>query len=242
MENTIENLQEQIKKLESENRLKTGWISLLSHDQKELFNNLSMLINAVETQTISHDDFFAMLPRLKHDAQKNLNSLLATNQWLQTQFEGFAPKKEKLTAENIFITLELNFAEKLTAKNVQLQLRGNGQVEFYADSLLLRFILAKILDNAIKYSHTNGTVYFEVQAHAEYTLVTIQDEGLGMSEGQKKSIFTFDSAVFQGTEGEIGAGLSLKIVKNFVHLMQGKIEIDSAEDKGTTISILLPQI
>lgn len=63
-----------------------------------------------------------------------------------------------------------------------------------------------------------------------------------MDERFVSNIFKHDKAVFQGTAGEIGVGLSLKIVKNFILLMNGNIEIISAESKGTTVSVKIPVI
>ena len=63
-----------------------------------------------------------------------------------------------------------------------------------------------------------------------------------MNEKQLVNILSFESSVFKGTHGEIGAGLSLKIVRKFVYLVGGSLKIESTEDDGTTVTILLPRI
>jgi signal transduction histidine kinase len=62
------------------------------------------------------------------------------------------------------------------------------------------------------------------------------DFGTGMVEKYLSAIYTYDNPIFLGTAGEKGVGLSLKIVKNFISLLDGNIQIISAENKGTTVS------
>ena len=62
-----------------------------------------------------------------------------------------------------------------------------------------------------------------------------------MNPKQTETIFSFDSPVFRGTEGETGAGLSMKIIKKFVSLLNGYIEIESIIKKGTNVSVFLPK-
>jgi signal transduction histidine kinase len=70
----------------------------------------------------------------------------------------------------------------------------------------------------------------------------VVDFGTGIGEKYLSAIFNYDNPVFTGTAGEKGAGLSLKIVKNFISLMHGNIKIISSENKGTAVSIFLPKI
>lgn len=242
MKTEIKELTKEIQRLQEDSELKTGWISLISHDFKEIFGSLLWLTEAVENETISKDDFFQLLPRIKQDAKKNLQTVTDTNEWLRTQMKGFEPQNSKLFAVDLFIHLRKEFNEKLIEKKIDFQFQGDENLFFYNDEFLVLFMLKKLLDNAIKYSHIVKPIHFKAFKEHNNVILSIIDYGVGMEANNKESLFSFPTAVFQGTNGEIGSGLSLKIVRNFVSLMHGKIEVDSIENVCTTISIILPKI
>lgn len=114
---------------------------------------------------------------------------------------------------------------------------------FYADGGRLRQILINVLSNAVKYTNPGGTVSFKVSfkkgrgklVNVKYQ---IQDNGIGMSkEFLKKAFEPFE----QETKGysRMGTGLGLAITKQLVELMGGNIKIESALNKGTTVTINL---
>ncbi|MFD2788552.1 Signal transduction histidine-protein kinase BaeS [Arenibacter antarcticus] len=238
----MKNLTTEIERLQEENNLKKDWISLITHDHKEAFGSLLWIIEALESGVMSKDDFFKLLPRIKQDAQKNLQTITDTSEWIKTQMNGFEPKKSKIFVLDLFIQLRKEFEEKLGDKNIDLQFKGDESLVLHNDELLLLFILKKLIDNAIKYSQPNEAVQFEAVEVNNTIILSITDHGLGMTEETRESLFTFQSPVFQGTKGEIGAGLSLKIAKNFVSLLHGKIEVVLTENVGTKIAVFLPRI
>ncbi|WP_026810335.1 sensor histidine kinase [Arenibacter latericius] len=230
----------EIQKLQQESELKTGWISLISHDFKGVFRNLLWLTEAVENEGMSKDDFFKLLPRIKEDAQKNLQTVTDTSDWIKSQINGFEPKKSKIFVLDLFIQLKKEFEEKLEDKKMDFQFKGNESLVFYSDEFLVLFILKKLLDNAIKFSHENGCIEFKALASDDTISLSIKDSGVGMSKETKDLLYSFEGPVFEGTKGEIGAGLGLKVVKNFVSLLAGKIDIITTENVGTKITISLP--
>lgn len=229
-------------KLQQLNDEKTAWISLLSHDYKGVFANFQMLIDAYENQDISQDDFFAFLPQIKKDCKKNIQSINDTNTWIKYQQEGFHPQIISLSVVPLFELLKKDFQQQLEDKHLQYIYDGEKDVAIRSDIFLISFVLRKILENAIKYAYPAGTISFKVVQTDLQTQITITDQGIGMSHLHIKNLFSFESAVYQGTNGEIGAGLSLKIVKSFVQLLDGDIEIHSIESKTTSVSISLPNI
>lgn len=107
------------------------------------------------------------------------------------------------------------------------------------DENLLRHVFANLLANAAKYSPPGMTVKFSVSRHGGDAIFTVQDCGLGIPEDDRKRLFTpfyrgKNVATIQGT------GLGLVIVKHCVERHGGKIEIESAENLGTTVSVRLP--
>jgi K+-sensing histidine kinase KdpD len=240
MTKEFEALQHENSKLKIQNELLVGWISLLSHDTHQLFRTLTWIIEAYENKNISSEDFFQMLPQIKKDAKKNLSVAVDTGVWLKTQYGKFILKQDVLTGFDLYLQLKDHYAEKIAAKELCFEFIGDSKLSFTADKILLTFVLKRIVDNAIKYSYTQNKISFNFVKNVKETVLSISDYGTGMNESSKQSMYSFESALFEGTAGEIGSGLSLKIVQYFVNLMHGSLHIESLENKGTTVWLCLP--
>lgn len=76
-------------------------------------------------------------------------------------------------------------------------------------------------------------------AHADSDKITIaiKDNGVGMKNSRLSTVGTLDGAPYTGTMDEKGAGLSLVVVKDFVEMLGGTINVLSVVDKGTTVEL-----
>ncbi|WP_210149026.1 sensor histidine kinase [Chryseobacterium scophthalmum] len=239
MSDQINELQLKIERLENEINFKNGLISILSHDSKEMFGNFLWLIEALEDKTISEEDFFNLLPQIKSDARKNLQTIQDSTAWLKTQYGDFKIKPVKIMVIDLFHHFEEKYADQLKEKSIKFYFKGNPNAFLITDRLLLEYVLDKILNNAVKYSFPGQDIYLQEAIEGDQVILSVIDSGTGMPEKYVSAIYTYDNPIFQGTSGEKGVGLSLKIVKNFVSLLQGNIQIISAENKGTTVSLFL---
>ncbi len=239
MDDLTNELQIKVEKLENEINFKNGLISIMSHDSKEMFGNFLWLIEALEEKTISEEDFHKMLPHLKKDAQKNLRTVQDSTAWLKTQYGDFKIKPVKIMVMDLFHQLEEKYATSLKEKNINFLFKGDQNAVLTTDRLLLEYVLDKIFNNAIKYSFPGQDIYLQQVSVNNQIVLSVVDSGTGIEQKYLSTIYSYDNPVFQGTAGEKGVGLSLKISKNFISLMQGNIDIISSE-KGTTVSLFLP--
>ncbi|ACU07228.1 putative two component system histidine kinase/response regulator fusion protein [Flavobacteriaceae bacterium 3519-10] len=242
MNDLSNDLQSKIESLQNEISFKNGLISILSHDSKSLFGNFVWLIDAVEQKTISEGDFFKMLPQVKSDAQKNLQTVQDSTTWLKTQYGEYKIKPEKIMVMDLFHDLEEKYAAGFKQKNLNFYFKGDADAFVETDRILIDFVLDKILNNAVKYSLPGHDIYFNVCAEEAQVILSVTDSGTGMDEKFLSKIYTYENPVFQGTAGETGVGLSLKIVRNFISLMRGSIRIVSSESTGTNVSLFLPKL
>lgn len=240
MDDLTRELQIKIEKLENEINFKNGLISIMSHDSKEMFGNFLWIIEALEEKTISEEDFHKMLPHLKNDAKKNLRTVQDSTAWLKTQYGDFKIKPVKIMVMDLFHQLEEKYATTLKEKNINFFFKGDQNAFITADLLLLEYVLDKILNNAIKYSFPDQEIYLQQITAEDQVILSVADFGTGIDEKYLSTVYSYDNPIFQGTAGEKGVGLSLKIVKNFISLMHGNIDIISSE-KGTTVSLFLPK-
>jgi signal transduction histidine kinase len=242
MNDLIDGLQLKIERLENEINFRNGLISMLSHDSKELFGNFLWLIEALEEKTITEEDFFKLLPQVKSDARKNLQTVQDSSAWLKTQYGEFKIKPVTIMATDLFQYLEDRYAARLKEKGINFYFKGDHNTVLKNDRLLLEYVLDKIFSNAVKFSSPGQDIYLQAVTEDDRIVISVADSGTGMNEKYLSGIYTYDNPVFLGTSGEKGAGLSLKIVKNFISLMRGNITIISSENNGTTVSLFLPKL
>lgn len=239
MNDFINELQLKIERLENEINFKNGLISILSHDSKELFGTFLWLIEELEQKTISEEDFFKLLPQIKRDARKNLQTIQDGITWLKTQYGEFKIKPVTIMVMDLFHYLEEKYTVKLKEKNVKFYFKGDHNAFLTSDRLLLEYVLDKIFNNAVKYSLPGQDIYFQAVTEGDQVVLSVIDSGTGINEKYLSGIYNYDNPIFLGTAGEKGVGLSLKIVKKFISLLHGNIQIISAENKGTTVSLFL---
>lgn len=107
------------------------------------------------------------------------------------------------------------------------------------DIVKLRQILLNVLSNAVKYTDDNGSIELNINNEDNIFVFQIKDNGIGMSK-------EFIKQIYQPFERENrtryidGVGLGMSIVKKFVELFKGTIDIDSALGEGTTMTIKIP--
>ena len=106
---------------------------------------------------------------------------------------------------------------------------------------MLQQAIRALIENAAKYSEPNTNIYIKSFIKDGFGWISIQDEGVGISDEDAKRIFDrFYRVDLSRTKATGGTGLGLAIVKRIVEIHNGRIEINSKMNKGTEISIVLP--
>ncbi len=114
-------------------------------------------------------------------------------------------------------------------------------VEVAGDPEELRRLLANLVSNAVKYSLEGGTVSVSLEQHGPDVVLTVADEGLGISEADQVRLFTeFFRSTNPAALQRPGTGLGLAIVARIVARHGGRIDLSSALDEGTTVTVGLP--
>jgi signal transduction histidine kinase len=110
-----------------------------------------------------------------------------------------------------------------------------------ADKNLLSSVLLNLLNNAIKFSPRKTLIKINCQFENDSIIVHIIDQGIGIPKEKQNDLFKIgNSSQRIGTESEIGTGLGLVLVNEFVQLIGGKIWVKSEDGKGTEFSFSLP--
>ncbi len=115
------------------------------------------------------------------------------------------------------------------------------EAEIKADEIHFINVLYNLLDNANKYSADKPLINVSTSNHNGHFIITISDQGIGMSKETQQHIF---EKFYRKPTGNVhnvkGFGLGLSYVKAIVEAHQGVISVDSEEGKGSRFTIKIP--
>lgn len=110
-----------------------------------------------------------------------------------------------------------------------------------SDNRKLQRIISNLLDNALKYTQSGGSVTVFLKTTAQQVTVSVIDSGIGISEEDLPHIFERFYRCEQSRSQE-GNGLGLSLVKAFTNSLSGKIDVTSQPDKGSAFTVTFPPL
>ena len=118
---------------------------------------------------------------------------------------------------------------------------AGGTVTVMGDREALLDALTNVIENGVKYNRAGGSVIIDIAESGSDAVVTVTDDGIGISEDEKKRVFErfFRSSEVRGSID--GSGLGLSIVKSVVDSHGGRVDVKSSLGEGTTFTIYLPE-
>ena len=140
------------------------------------------------------------------------------------------------------------FQQQAESKNQMLSLTEQIMYPYvYMDAPHLSEICLNIISNAIKYTNTGGTISCNVLQESCKKedwcnlIITVTDNGIGMSEEFQKHIFEAFERERNSTASRIeGSGIGMGITKKLVELMNGTIEVKSKQGEGSSFTVTVP--
>ena len=129
------------------------------------------------------------------------------------------------------------------AREAEISLSLTGSSAYlYGIPPLLSEIISNLLENAVKYNVSGGSVEVDVADSEDSVILSVRDTGIGIPADQQERIFERFYRVDKSRSKEVGGtGLGLSIVKHAAKLHQAEVEVKSAPEQGTTIRIVFPK-
>ena len=222
------------------NEIKSRFVSMASHEFRTPLSAVlssAALISKYTTEA-EQERRDKHINRIK-DSVKHLNDILEDFLSLGKLDEG------RIAADPGEFNLKEAINETLT--DVKAILKPGQKFNFSyegteiinADKKLLRNILINLLSNASKFSNEDLPVTITAKCNDEKGSISVTDKGIGISEKDKEHLFTMFYRASNVTNIQ-GTGLGLHIVKRYIDLMNGTVNLQSTLGKGTTITITFP--
>lgn len=242
LEKSQEDLNEALSKEKELSEIKSRFVSMASHEFRTPLSSIlsSAALLSRYTKTEEQDNRDRHIRRIK-DSVKHLNDLLEDFLSLGKLEEGKIMAKPERFNVKEFIADVADETKAILKKGQHFDVDCGDCADFYTDKKLLKNALINLVSNAVKFSDEEACISIRVQCQDAMLELMVKDQGIGISEDDQDHLF---SSFFRGKNALNiqGTGLGLHIVKRYVDLMEGTIELQSELNKGTTITLRLPSL
>lgn len=234
---------------ESANRAKTAFLNNMSHDMRTPMNAIVGFTGLAAEHADDSEQVRKYLDMISVSSQHLLSLINDVLDMSRIESGKLTIEEENVDLEELINDIRLITQADVEAKNLELSIdTGNlkhGNV--VTDKLHLSQVLLNILSNAIKFTPEGGIIDFSAgerpagsEESAEYEF-RIKDNGIGMSEEFRKTIFdAFTRERTTTVSGIQGTGLGMAITKSIIDKMGGSITVNSEEGKGSEFIVCVP--
>jgi two-component system cell cycle sensor histidine kinase PleC len=229
---------------EAANRSKSEFLANISH---ELRTPLNAIIGFSE---MIHQQLFGRIAQVKyveyaHDIQKSGQYLLEVINDILDMSKIEAGRMtlamEPLNINDIAAESMRVLEQAAESRNIELKTSGNTAIELDGDRRALKQVLINLLSNAVKFTPIGGTVTIRTYRYRGTVRIAISDTGVGIPRHEIANLGRpFKQLENQLTKGHSGTGLGLAISRSILEMHNGKLEIKSRLNEGTTVTCILP--
>jgi PAS domain S-box-containing protein len=226
---------EQLKEL---SELRSRVVSMVCHEFRNPLNNILLSVSSLGRYDthLSAEQKENYLLGIKENVERMtqmIDAILMIGKVEARQIE-IQPSQVELVQFCRNLVSEINYSN---SNQIEFICR-NKAIHAALDEKLLRSILTNILSNSVQYSLPHSSIQFRLLRQKQQVIFQIKDQGIGIPPEDLPYLFEpFHRA--RNVSNIPGTGLGLNIVKRFVDLQQGKIEVESKLGAGTTFTVTL---
>ncbi len=217
----------------------TQTVSDISHQTKTPIANIKMYTELLQEMNLGEEERMVM-ERIASQTER-LNFITQSLVKLSRLENGIIQMKP-CAQEMCDLVKDLVEAHqgKIKEKNLSLMVENVDEMVCATyDYKWTREAVANILDNAVKYTPSGGTITIRVEAYEMFHAIEIEDTGIGISEEEQAKIF---QRFYRGQEvnQQEGVGIGLYLARKIVSMEGGYIRVRSEKGKGTLFGVYLP--
>ena len=235
---TLNYMSGELNKLEEYQR---NFIANVSHDFRSPLMSFKGYLEAIIDGTIPPEMYEKYLTRVISETERltkltqgmlTLNSLDSKGYLSRSSFD----------INRVIKDTAASFEGTCEKKNINFELTFSDSMQMvYADLGKIQQVLYNLIDNAIKFSHQDSTIYIQTRIKNEKIFVSVKDTGIGIPKDSVQKVFDrfYKSDLSRGKDKK-GTGLGLAIVKEIIQAHGENIDVVSTEGVGSEFIFSLP--
>ena len=217
-------------------------LHVLCHDLKAPMGNILSTLEIVEEEP----EFFDMMKsKLKISVLNGIKTIDLVR--IMRELDDFKLLLSSVNLNEAIHESNTMMEHLCTQKSIQLEINLKKSINVLAEKTsLTNSVLNNVFSNAIKFSESGSKIVIDADLNEKEVVISIKDRGIGMPQKMLDEIFDESKQTTRkGTDGELGTGFGLPLVKKYVTAYGGRIEVSSKEQKdhpdehGTEFTIRL---
>ena len=231
-------LKSQNKKMEYEKNEIKSLISDIAHQLKTPLTNMKIYSEFLQDENLLEEDRieFNKVIMLSLDKLCFLVESMIKMSRLESSIINLHKRPSEINESILSAITQLY--KKAQLKNIKIEFSPKENIKLNYDKKWTTEAIFNIIENAIKYSHKDSTIFINVEKYEIFTRIDIKDEGIGISEEEIPKIF---KRFYRGSNvlNEEGIGIGLYLSREIVTKQGGYIKVKSYKN-GSIFSIFLP--
>ena len=230
-------------RLDELNRLKSFFISSVSHDMKTPLTSIKMfselLQSSSEIKSEKSKEYLDIIEGESSRLSRLIDNVLDFSK-IERGIKQYRFENIKLN-EIVVHTFKLMHYQFMLNKFVIESNLSNDEKFIYADKDAIEEALINLLSNSLKYSKENKIIRVITNIKNEFMALTVEDKGIGIDKNNLHNIFNpFFRIGSKEVQRTGGTGLGLSIIKHIMNAHKGKIDVQSEPGKGSRFTLLFP--
>lgn len=234
-----------ITKAKQINEMKSQFVSNVSHEMRTPLSSIkgfaSILLGMNNLSEKQKKRFLQIINDESDRLTRLIEDLLSLS---KIESSSFKLEFSKFKLEDIILEINKEFENQCKSKDINIKLEyGKCIPNMIADKDKIFQLILNLISNAVKFTKEGTTITINVlyKKKENFFIISIKDEGIGISEKDKKNIFEKFYRIEDQVHTISGTGLGLSIVKSIVDKHKGKISVKSKISKSSTFIVEIPQ-
>lgn len=239
-------LQDALEKAQSSKKTKERFLGNMSHEIRTPISGVLGMTQLLQNTGLTKEqkEYVDSIKLSADNLLLIINDILEFNKITTGEYE---INEEPFNLHKYFEEVKNGVRKRASEKNLSLEFNIDKSMpeRLMGDGSLMKQVMMSLLDNAIKFTEKGAIKVdadvLESEDQKVMVQIKVSDSGIGIPEDLVSTIFDrFNQASKVTTHKFGGTGLGLSIAKKLVSQLEGRIEVDSIENEGTTFTIVLP--
>jgi signal transduction histidine kinase/CheY-like chemotaxis protein len=229
-----------LERLNEASRAKTHFLAAASHDLRQPFHSLNVLVAALQLRPLDERsrEIAGLLDAVNQSMSRQLDGLLDIS---RLDAGTVQPTLAPLRLDEFIAAHHAALAPLARERGLQLALDAPAGIGVVSDAALLLRVVSNLTDNALKFTPAGGTITLSLRRDGNEAVLSVADSGIGIAAAEHERVFReFYQVSNVERDRSKGLGLGLSIVQRLCALLGVTLQLDSQPSRGTTVTLRLP--
>ncbi|MCI6157384.1 ATP-binding protein [Peptoniphilaceae bacterium SGI.137] len=220
-------------------KLKNEFISSVSHELRTPLTSIKGWAITLQSEGMDPELMQEGLQIIEKESDRLGSMVEELLDFSRFTYGRFRLNKQRFNLVDAINHILSQFRIRTEEKKIDIVYRyEDPNIEIFADPDRIKQVFLNILDNAIKFTNEEGTIFIELGLQEEKAVLTVTDTGIGISEDE---IGFVTEKFWKGSSSQSHTGLGLSICEEIVKAHGGVLQIKSKLNAGTTVRVELPR-